>query len=235
MEEEDAPVVVSGTAVQVKLTKPKQAVAGDEDEPEIIVPVFKQFRYQEDQVFKDQLIVRMMVELIESKRTSTCNVYALIVEFYHSQLRDQELNPRPKHWPADHYLSVSFFDSEQDWVGFFEASRLKGKSLACNPEAGLPNHLYHQAHLKMEKWKQIKSEILNHTHSHWVKMFPNGRMSSGQTDIMVYVERLRVTLFKLWCVEPTSKGSKVVYKVCGWGSDTHTHTHTHSHTHRTSQ
>jgi hypothetical protein len=184
----------------------------DED----IVPVFKVYRTQDEQVFKDTLVVRSMIELYESKRTDTCSLYGLLTEYYHSQLRDTVTNPRPKTWPADHYLTLSFFKSEQEWNAYFEGVRLRGKPSPTNPEAGLPAHIYREAHLKHEKWKLIKAEILNHTHVEWVKMFPSGRMKSGDADIMVYVERLRVTLFRKWELQETSKTSKIVYKVWGW-------------------
>ena len=184
---------------------------------EDIVPVFKVFRLQEDQVFKDTLLARAMIELIESKRTDTSSLFGLLTEFYHSQLRDTVTNPRPKTWPAEHYLTLSFFKSEQEWNAYFEGVRLRGKPSASNPEAGLPPHLYREAHLKHEKWKLIKAEILNYTHVEWVKMFAGGKVQSGETDIMVYVERLRKTLFKKWQFEATSKGSKIVYKVWGLG------------------
>jgi hypothetical protein len=190
---------------------------GDNDVAEDIVPVCKVYRVQEDQIFKDTLVARSMIELIESKRIDTCSLYGLLTEYYHSQLRDTVTNPRPKTWPADHYLTLSFFKSEQEWTAYFEGVRLRGKPSPTNPEAGLPAHIYREAHLKHEKWKLIKSEILNHTHVEWCKMFPSGRMKSGESDIMTYVERLRVTLFRKWEVEATSKSSKIVYKV--WGLD----------------
>jgi hypothetical protein len=58
-------------------------------------PVAKQWRYREDAVFTDSLIVRTMVELVESKRTSMCNLNQLIIEYYHSNLMNISLNPRP--------------------------------------------------------------------------------------------------------------------------------------------
>ena len=189
-----------------------------EAESDSIVPVKKTFRILEDQIWKDTVLVRAMVGIVESRRTDTWSLYALIVEFYHEEMRDVKRNPRPASWAklhANHYLTHSFFDSEQEWVAYFEGVKLRGKPSPANPELALPARLFREAHLKHEKWKLLKSEILNYTHVEWVKMFPSGRMESGETDIMVYVERLRKTLFKKWCFEPTSKTSKMVYKV--WG------------------
>jgi hypothetical protein len=179
-----------------------------------ITPVAKLYRYCPENEFKDTLIVRTMVELIESRRIDTCSLNGLIIEYYHSNLRNTKVNPRPESWSErpNEYLKHAFWSSQQEWDEYEEQARLRGKPSATNPEAGIPADLQAQARTKFARWLFLKADILNNTHLEWVKLFPNGKMASGASELAEYAEKLRLILFKKWCFEPTSKGSKIIYK-----------------------
>jgi hypothetical protein len=179
-----------------------------------IVPVAKFYRFCPETQFRDTLIVRTMVELIESRRMDTCSLNGLIIEYYHENLRNTAVNTRPASWSDKpfEYLKHAFWPTQVEWDEYEAAVRLRGKPSPTNPEAGIPAELQKLAVSKFKRWQFLKAEILNVTHAEWVKLFPNGQMASGSAGIHEYVEKLRIILFKKWCFEPTSKGSTIVYK-----------------------
>ncbi len=182
--------------------------------PGRIVPVAKVYRSCPETQYKDTLIVRSMVEIIESMKMDTCSLNGLIIEYYHENLRNTDVNPRPASWsdkPLE-YLKHAFWPTQVECDDYEAAIRLRGKPSPTNPEAGIPAELQTQARTKYNRWLVIKAEILNITHAEWVKLFPSGKMPSGSAGMVEHVEKLRNILFKKWCFEPTSKGSTIVYK-----------------------
>jgi hypothetical protein len=117
-----------------------------------IVPVAKLYRSCPETEFKDTLVVRTMVELVESKRMDTCSLNGLIIEYYHSNLRNVDVNPRPESWsdrPLE-YLKHSFFATQEEWDEYESKVRLKGKPSPTNPEAGIPTDLQAMARPRMD-------------------------------------------------------------------------------------
>jgi hypothetical protein len=60
------------------------------------------------------------------------------------------------------------------------------------------------------KFKLVRREIANSTQVLWSEQVPQNAMPSGK-GMNEIVENIRKAMFKVWCVEKTSKQSKTVY------------------------
>ena len=186
---------------------PADSGAGDEDQPARV----KLYRINLDHVYLDTLLAKAMIATLEKSRSSMGFVLSHLVEQYHLQMRDEVANPRPPRWPAKFYLTHSAFKSEAEWQAYEDSSKNAGLSSEARPDTGLPPHLQRWGQLKHDKWKVIRSDILNDTHVEWARLFPNGELPSGKF-IWQMVEKLRLVLFKIWMLAPVKKGGFCNYK-----------------------
>ena len=85
-----------------------------------------------------------------------------------------------------------------------------GKPTASNPQGGMKQKYHDFANKLWLKFKLLRREIANSTQVLWAECVPQNTMPSGKgmTEI---VEKIRKAMFKVWCVEKTSKQSKTVY------------------------
>ena len=85
-----------------------------------------------------------------------------------------------------------------------------GKPTASNPFGGMKQKYHDFADKLWNKFKVVRREIASSTSVIWARLLPNNLLPSGKLmpDI---VHQLRLEMFAKWQVEPTSKGSKLVY------------------------
>jgi hypothetical protein len=85
-----------------------------------------------------------------------------------------------------------------------------GKPTASHPNGGMKQKYHDFADKLWNKFKVVRREIASSTSVIWARLLPNNLLPSGKLmpDI---VHQLRLEMFAKWQVEPTSKGSKLVY------------------------
>jgi hypothetical protein len=182
---------------------------GDASSASSLVPKPKLWRLSETNVYLDTLLVKAMVDCLEGERTNTGWVLTNLIDQYHLEMRNETENKRPKDWKVGEYLTHSAFKTEIEWKQWDAAAQLNGVASEKRPDTGLGLAYKRWATLKYDKWQLIKRDILNNTHSEWVRLFPIPSGCSGKQEMK---EKLKLVLFKKWMMAPTKKGGHANYK-----------------------
>lgn len=139
----------------------------------------------------------LCVSELQCRTTYTMFLHLLVKE-YHMQLRDERLNPRPPSWSPLVYLRHSAFKSEHEWTTYFEST---------NTFSGMHASIHEWVHRKLDRWRFVQSDILNHT-----RLFAAlGPIPTGQR-MCEKIELFRWKLFQTWMLSPAKEGLICRYK-----------------------
>ncbi len=102
------------------------------------------------------------------------------------------------------------FENQEEYTFFAEQPMKLGKPTASNPHGGMKQKYHDFANKLWLKFKLVRREIANSTQVLWSEQVPQNAMPSGK-GMNEIVENIRKAMFKVWCIEKTSKQSKTVY------------------------